>query len=146
MIVRITKEFSFETSHQLENYDGKCRNIHGHSYKLFITVIGTPIDDPKSPKYGMLIDFTDLKKIVNDQIVEPFDHALVLPKPSKTYDLLKSSGTKLMMTEYQPTCENMVGHFASIIKPLLPQNVRLYSIKLYETATSYAEWVASDNE
>jgi len=67
--VRVTKEFRFEMAHALWNYDGKCANIHGHSYILQVTVIGEPISDENSPKYGMLIDFGDLKKIVNDAIV-----------------------------------------------------------------------------
>ena len=65
-IIRITKKFDFETGHALYGYDGKCKNIHGHSYKLFVTVQGTPITDTSHVKYGMVIDFTDLKKIVND--------------------------------------------------------------------------------
>ena len=55
--IRVTKEFSFEMAHVLEGYDGPCREIHGHSYRLFVTVAGTPCDDPANPKYGMVIDF-----------------------------------------------------------------------------------------
>ena len=62
--IRITKQFNFETGHALYGYDGKCRNVHGHSYKLSVTVSGTPIDDSSHVKFGMVIDFTDLKKIV----------------------------------------------------------------------------------
>ena len=74
-LIRITKKFSFETGHALSGYDGKCRNVHGHSYKLSVTVIGEPITDPSHVKYGMVIDFTDLKKIVKEEIVDVFDHA-----------------------------------------------------------------------
>ncbi len=62
--IRITKQFNFETGHALYGYDGKCRNVHGHSYKLSVTVIGTPITDTAHVKLGMVIDFGDLKKIV----------------------------------------------------------------------------------
>ena len=61
--IRITKQFNFETGHALYGYDGKCKNVHGHSYKLSVTVIGSPIMDTSNVKYGMVIDFTDLKKI-----------------------------------------------------------------------------------
>ena len=77
-VIRITKEFKFETGHALYGYDGLCKNVHGHSYKLSVTLLGTPITDPDHVKYGMVMDFSDLKKIVNKTIVTPFDHATVL--------------------------------------------------------------------
>ena len=67
--IRITKRFSFETGHALYGYDGKCRNVHGHSYKLFVTVIGHPISDTTHVKLGMVIDFSDLKVIVKNKIL-----------------------------------------------------------------------------
>ena len=76
--IRITKQFNFETGHALYGYDGKCKNVHGHSYKLSVTVIGEPITDSNNVKFGMVIDFTDLKKIVNEQVISVFDHSLVL--------------------------------------------------------------------
>ncbi len=79
--IRLTKEFSFETAHALGEYDGLCRNIHGHSYRLFVTVAGTPSDRDDDPKKGMVMDFGDLKRIVRRLIVEPFDHALVTHRP-----------------------------------------------------------------
>ena len=82
--IRITKKFTFETAHAIHGYDGLCKNIHGHSYKLNVTVIGTPINNPEDVKYGMIIDFSDLKKIVREEIVIPFDHATVLNYKSPT--------------------------------------------------------------
>ncbi len=145
--IRLTKEFGFEAAHALHNYDGKCKNIHGHSYKLFVTVLGVPEVDENATKYGMVMDFGDLKKIINTLIVDKFDHALVLSSKS---EIDKNKGKELferfVETDYQPTCENMLVDFADKISPLLPQNVKLHSLKLYETANSYAEWFASDQE
>ena len=62
-VIRITKDFRFETGHALYGYDGKCKNIHGHNFKLSVTVTGGPITDKSHPKYGMVIDFSYLKKI-----------------------------------------------------------------------------------
>jgi len=76
--IRITKEFKFEMAHALPGYDGLCKNIHGHSYEMLVTVAGQPISDVNNPKYGMVMDFGDLKKIVRKIIVEVFDHSLVL--------------------------------------------------------------------
>jgi 6-pyruvoyltetrahydropterin/6-carboxytetrahydropterin synthase len=145
MFVRITKEFSFEMAHQLEGYDGQCRNIHGHSYRLFVTVIGAPAGDARSPKYGMVMDFTDLKKIVNEHIVNKLDHALMLRQGSKIDEALKNIFTKIVCVTCQPTCENMVIQMAEILNRQLPQSVKLHSLKLHETQTSFAEWHASDN-
>ena len=76
--IRITKEFKFETGHALYGYDGLCKNVHGHSYKLSVTVVGKPIEDQSHVKFGMVMDFSDLKAIVNTLIVKPFDHAAVM--------------------------------------------------------------------
>ena len=80
--IRITKKFDFEAGHALFGYDGKCKNIHGHSYKLFVTVIGEPINDSSHIKNGMVIDFGDLKTIVNQEIIKPFDHSVIFNNQS----------------------------------------------------------------
>jgi 6-pyruvoyltetrahydropterin/6-carboxytetrahydropterin synthase len=146
--IRITKQFNFETGHALYGYDGKCRNVHGHSYKLSVTVIGTPISDTQHVKLGMVIDFGDLKKIVKEEIVDKYDHATVFNKNTPHLELAKEltdRGHSVILADYQPTSENMVIHFAEKIKKRLPQNINLYSLKLQETDTSFAEWYASDN-
>ena len=84
MNIRVTKEFNFEMAHALFNYDGPCKNIHGHSYKLAITVKGKPISDTSNIKQGMVIDFSVIKEIVNKVIIEKYDHALVLNKADAT--------------------------------------------------------------
>ena len=146
--IRITKQFNFETGHALYGYDGKCRNVHGHSYKLSVTVIGSPIDDSSNVKYGMVIDFSDLKKIVKEEIVDQFDHATVFNKNTPHVELakeLKDRGHHVLLVDYQPTSEMMVIDFAQRIKNRLPENIDLFSVKLQETETSFAEWFASDN-
>jgi len=146
--IRITKIFSFETGHALYGYDGKCKNIHGHSYKLSVTVFGKPITDKNNVKYGMVIDFGDLKKIVKKEIVDVFDHATVFNKNTPHLELameLKSRGHNVILVDYQPTSEMMVIDFAKKIKNLLPDNITLHSLKLQETETAFAEWFASEN-
>lgn len=146
--IRITKQFSFETGHALYGYDGKCKNVHGHSYKLSVTVIGKPITDNTNVKFGMVIDFTDLKKIVREEIVDLFDHATVFNQNTPHVELAKeliNRGHHVILADYQPTSENMVVDFANKIKNRLPANIQLHSLKLQETETSFAEWYASDN-
>jgi len=147
--IRITKQFSFETGHALYGYDGKCRNVHGHSYRLSVTVIGSPIQDNSHVKFGMVIDFSDLKKIVKEEIVNVFDHATVFNKNTPHVELaneLSKRGHNVLLVDYQPTSEMMVIDFATKIEKRLPTNIQLHSLKLQETATSYAERFASDNQ
>ncbi len=147
--IRITKLFNFETGHALFGYDGKCRNVHGHSYKLSVTVIGNPITDTTHVKLGMVIDFGDLKKIVKEEIVDQFDHATVFNKNTPHIELAKeliNRGHEVILADYQPTSENMVIDFAARITSRLPKNILLHSLKLQETETSFAEWYASDNK
>jgi 6-pyruvoyltetrahydropterin/6-carboxytetrahydropterin synthase len=147
-LIRVTKEFSFEMAHVLWNYDGPCKNVHGHSYRLFVTLSGFPVDNQENPKNGMVIDFGDLKSIVKIQIINIFDHSVVLSdkiEKEKT-DMFSRLFGNTVLVSYQPTCENLVADFAERIAPHLPSGVKLHSLKLYETATSFAEWFASDNE
>ncbi len=133
-------------AHALWNYDGLCRNIHGHSYRLFVTVIGDPISDVNNPKYGMVIDFGDLKRIIFNNIIERLDHTVLLCNnaPAEMFKNAEQMFDRLEIVDYQPTCENMVIDFVNRIKAELPDSVTLHSLKLYETARSYAEWFASD--
>jgi 6-pyruvoyltetrahydropterin/6-carboxytetrahydropterin synthase len=145
--IRITKEFKFEMAHALHGYDGLCKHMHGHSYKLFVTVIGEPNQDATDPKLGMVMDFGDLKKIVKKEIVDHFDHAIVINKA--TADELDCPQHtifgRMIVVDYQPSSENMLIDFAARIKPHLPANISLHSMLLRETVTSYAEWYAEDN-
>ncbi len=146
--IRVTKIFSFEMAHALWNYDGACRNVHGHSYKLFVTISGPPILDTDNPKNGMVIDFTEIKKFVKSAIEEKFDHALVISKEAYNLSLKKTDQMfeKLNVVDFQPTVENMLIYFSEIIKENVHHPLQLHSLKLQETDTSFAEWYAGDNE
>lgn len=147
--VRITKEFTFEMAHALEGYDGACSQIHGHSYRLWVTLLGRPIGDPHDPKFGMVMDFGELKSLIGRVIVSQYDHALIVrgtPENKSQTEILTRQFRGVRVVDFQPTCENMVIRFAGLIRAELPPNVTLCSLRLHETATSFAEWFASDNE
>lgn len=145
-IIRLTKEFSFEMAHALEGYCGPCKNIHGHSYKLEVTVVGKPCNDRSSSTYGMVMDFGELKRIVNEVVVNRFDHVLMVPVHSQLHEIKDQIPLgKILSVDFQPTCENLLLHIAPLIAQQLPQGVSLHHLKLHETATSYAEWYAEDN-
>ncbi len=145
--IRITKDFRFEMAHALKGYDGLCKNIHGHTYELKVTVSGIPVSDENSPKLGMVLDFGDLKKIVKEEIVNHYDHALVLydKMPAGLLAELKQNFDRIILKPYNPTSELMLIDFVEIIKKRLPRNIILKHMLLRETTTSYAEWYAEDN-
>lgn len=147
-MIRITKIFTFETAHVLFNYDGKCKNMHGHSYKLYVTVKGKPIENIDHPKNGMVLDFGDLKKIVQEEILQPWDHAVLVNAATPHLALgrqLEEQGHKVILCQYQPTAENMIADIAEKIRPRLPEGVSLAALKLHETENSFAEWWAEEN-
>ncbi|GAA4315682.1 6-carboxytetrahydropterin synthase [Nibribacter koreensis] len=146
--IRLTRRFTFETAHALAHYDGACRHVHGHSYKLEVTVLGQPLQEERHPKNGMVMDFGDLKLMVQERVLQVFDHALILPKdsPASLVAALQEHGHKLLLPDWQPTCENMLLHIKDQLQPHLPQRITLHSLKLWETENAYGEWYASDNE
>ncbi len=143
--VRITKEFKFEMAHALHAYDGLCANIHGHSYRMWVTVRGEVRKEIGHTKDGMVMDFVDLKRIVKPSIIQKYDHSLVLNANSPHAELDFSAFDKVFFLNYQPTSENLVADFARCIKENLPKGVELLKVILSETATSYAEWNIEDN-
>jgi 6-pyruvoyltetrahydropterin/6-carboxytetrahydropterin synthase len=142
--IRITKNLVSKpvTPYMVMMGSVKCSQ---HSYKLSVTVIGSPIENRNDVKFGMVIDFTDLKK--SSKKKEQFDHATVLTKRHRTVELAKeliNRGHHVILVDYQPTSENMVVDFS---KELLPdcQKDQAFFLKLQETESSFAEWYASDN-
>lgn len=142
--IRVTKQFDFEAAHALEDYSGKCRDIHGHSYHFRVTVIGDVIDDKAIEENGMVIDFAILKKVVMNNVINVFDHTLVLRSDSRFRGIEKQND-RVMYVDYQPTCENMLLDMVERIRYKLPKGIELHNAFLRETARSYAEWFASDN-
>ena len=142
--IRITKEFKFEMAHALHGYDGLCKNIHGHSYRLWVTIKGSVKNDLGHTKDGMVLDFGDLKKIVNREIVKKYDHSLVLNAKSPHAQIDLSAFEKVFYLDFQPTSENLVLCFSEKIQQNLPNSTQLLKVVLSETATSFAEWNSED--
>ncbi|MFN8417149.1 MAG: 6-carboxytetrahydropterin synthase [Cytophagaceae bacterium] len=145
--IRIVKLFTIEMAHQLFNHDGLCKNIHGHSYYLEVTILGSPKEEAYHPKDGMVMDFSELKNIIHKNIIEPFDHALVLNQLvlDENIEKLRLFTEKICIVPFQPTCENLTLLFAKRISKELPATLTLAKLKLGETATSFCEWCIEDN-
>jgi 6-pyruvoyltetrahydropterin/6-carboxytetrahydropterin synthase len=110
-------------------------------------VKGVLCNDNASPKKGMLIDFTDFKKLIDEHIINVWDHALMIHQdndPDLLY-ALRNNYEKVIVVPFQPTTENMVCELSALIKKILPLNLQLFSLCLYETEKSYAEWYAHEN-
>ena len=144
-MIRITKAFKFEMAHALHGYDGLCKNIHGHSYRLWVTIRGEIKNEKGHKKDGMVLDFDSIKKIIKQAIIEKYDHSLVLNSHSPHAEIDLSAFEKVFYLPFQPTSENLVNNFAKLIKSNLPENVELLKVMLSETATSFAEWNLEDN-
>ena len=128
-IIRITKEFKFEMAHALHGYDGLCKNIHGHSYRLWVTISGKVLKLNGDKKDGMVMDFDILKSIVKPEIIEKYDHSLVLNANSSHAEIDLSAFEKVFLLPYQPTSENLVADFALKIKNRLPDHIELYKVQ-----------------
>lgn len=150
-MLNITKKFEFECAHMLNNHKGDCKNLHGHSYKLEITIEGNPIEDITNEAYGMLIDFKNLKNIVKAYILDYFDHAYVYnnhagPKAAsiEIANILKKNNMKTVDFDGEPTCETMSKFFFNELDYVFDlngyTNFKIQKVKLYETSGSFAEY------
>ena len=141
--MKITKIFNFEAGHRLSHYAGKCFYLHGHSYKLEVTVAGV------LNKLGMIIDFGVLKDIVNKILDKNFDHKMIMKKDDLANQAVVKAfipsgdnfdvGYGFYLVDYNPTAENIGLDLFNKIKADLKDGVILSKIVLYETETSYAE-------
>jgi 6-pyruvoyltetrahydropterin/6-carboxytetrahydropterin synthase len=137
MITRVTKIFSFEAAHRLPNHSGKCKNLHGHSYKLEVTVIGEAKKQKNVSDEGMVIDFGELSKIIKTHVVDVYDHALLTSETHSFGEL------KVVYFSFAPTCEILLEHIVTVLLEIF--SVSLICVKLWETETSYCTWYADDN-
>ena len=134
-MLSITKIFHFEAAHTISCYHGQCKNIHGHSYELHVTITGEELNDS-----NMLIDFKELKKIVELNVTNDFDHALILKASDENLSNYKTLNTKIHWLNAEPTAEFLIMEISRRISSNLPEKIILKKLKLFETASCYAEW------
>lgn len=140
----ITKEFSWDMAHMLANHQGLCKNLHGHTYKMQITVQSA--NDALCEEKDMVMDFKDLKEIVKERIVDKLDHAFVYMKNSpdsvetSIAEILIANGRKTFGFDFRPTAEKMGYYFYNEVKDELEQNgIIIKKLTLWETPTSFVE-------
>lgn len=155
MSIEITRKLEFDAGHRIPNHASKCRNLHGHRYVLECTVTGKIVTTWGASDEGMLIDFGMLKWIMNNVIVEPWDHALLLWDKDPLldsgeypygYHLLKvlPEDHKTVLLPCIPTAENLAAFaFAALATPLLQHGLQLTHVRLYETPNCWADYYAT---
>lgn len=146
--IRISKKFSYEAAHALLNYDRACRFIYGHSYKLEMGLLGVVPEEDGHPKNGMVTDFGELKKLVHQVVIVPWDHALLLHKgiDAGLLEVLQKNKEKLVLLPYQPNCENRLLDIRQRLQAVMPAGCRLRRLQLSETESAYAKWYAADEK
>ena len=139
-MLQVTKIFRFETAHAIHGYAGLCKNIHGHSYILHVTVAQAKSNEEYLPSPGFIFDFKELKGLVNKTIIQQFDHGLLLSEAYANQHFFARSFENLTIWKMEPTAENILLFVRNTLQEVLPANVVLQKLKIYETADSYAEW------
>lgn len=132
--MKIAKEFSWEMGHRLTFHKGKCRNIHGHSYKMMIEFTGTSDED------GMVFDYYDVKEKIQP-LVDELDHAFMVKNDDEELlNFLKKSGYLHVIVDFESTAENIALFFLNKIKNIsLPDNISRVKVRILETENTYAE-------
>jgi 6-pyruvoyltetrahydropterin/6-carboxytetrahydropterin synthase len=132
--LRIAKEFHWEMGHRLPEHFGLCKNIHGHSYKMILTVEG------EMNEQQMVIDYYDLEKIISP-IIQELDHAFMVNKNDKlVLEFLNQINSKKVVVDFDATVENICLFILNKIKNAsLPKNIKAINVRIFETQFDYAE-------
>ncbi|HNA91020.1 MAG TPA: 6-carboxytetrahydropterin synthase [Chitinophagaceae bacterium] len=140
-MLQVTKIFYFEMAHALAGYEGACKNIHGHSYELHVTVLKAIDDQHYLPPPGFIIDFKEIKKLVNEYVIKELDHKLLLSKGYLGKQSHLSTLANLVIWEAEPTAENILIFIRLVLEKHFSASIQLARLKLFETKDSYAEWL-----
>ena len=141
----ITRRLEFDAGHRISTHTSQCRHLHGHRYVIEVTLLGNIIAEEGVPEQGMVMDFSEIKRIVREQIVDPCDHAfLVYKNDTMVVDFLRSlENHKTVILDSQPTAENLVNVAFLILDEAFQKNygdrLRLERVRLYETPNCWAD-------
>ncbi len=129
---RVTREIDFCYGHRLLNYDGKCRYLHGHNGRAVITIESEKLD----PR-GMVIDFSDIKRVVSNWIDENLDHRMILRRDDPAVAVLEKLGEPMFLVDANPTAENIA---RLIFVYAQSQGIPIVETSLWETPRCYATY------
>jgi 6-pyruvoyltetrahydropterin/6-carboxytetrahydropterin synthase len=143
--ISITRRLEFDAGHRIPNHDGQCRHLHGHRYAIEVTLTGDVANHPGKADDGMVLDFGDIKRLTNQYIVEPWDHAFLVAQEDKgLVEYLNSiPNHKTVVMEHVPTVENLASTAFKVLQPVFEKafegRLKLASIRLYETPNCWAD-------
>lgn len=133
---KVTKQLSFCAAHRLYNYNGKCSNLHGHNWNVFVTISSKDLDNQ-----GMILDFGIIQKIVKQWIDENLDHKTIIYKDDPLKKKLEELGIAVYSFPVNPTAEHFASFLSIKIQALLEAfSVTVENVRIYENASSFAEW------
>jgi 6-pyruvoyltetrahydropterin/6-carboxytetrahydropterin synthase len=144
-MLTITRKLEFDAGHRIPDHKSQCRNLHGHRYTLEITLVGEVIDAEGNSDNGMIMDFSDVKVLAKQHLVDVWDHAfLVYEKDDKVREFLASlPGHKTVIIDRIPTVENLAQVAFGILKNVFTDRygtgLRLHKLVLHETPNCWAE-------
>jgi 6-pyruvoyltetrahydropterin/6-carboxytetrahydropterin synthase len=146
-MITISRTFEWDMGHRVTNHDSQCRNLHGHRYKMEVSIGGKLIDEAGSSQEGMILDFGKLKSVVNDTVVDVLDHSFAYWDKDTIISNLAEANKDLKFVKLAtvPTVECLVEYIASLIKDELSKQlpeISLTEIVLYETPKCYATWTS----
>lgn len=144
-MLTITRKLEFDAGHRIPDHKSQCRNLHGHRYTLEITLVGAVIEEEGSSDRGMIMDFSDVKALAKQHLVDVWDHAfLVYAKDQTVREFLQSlPGHKTVIIDSIPTVENLAQTAFNILKAAYQDRygtgLRLHKLVLHETPNCWAE-------
>lgn len=142
-MIKLTKIFHFEMAHAIHGYEGSCKNIHGHSYELHVSVSSDFRETAYIAPPGFIIDFKEIKKLVQESVLDKFDHCLLLSSDYMIRNPSISALENIVIFEAEPTAENLLIYIKKTLQKKLPDKIKLVHLKIFETKNSYAEWTES---
>ena len=143
--ISITRRLEFDSGHRIPNHDGQCKHLQGHRYAIEVTLTGEVADHPGKADDGMVLDFGDIKKLTNQHVVEPWDHAFLVAKEDQglVAFLATLPNHKTVIMEHVPTVENLANAAFTILQPVFAKafsgRLELSAIRLYETPNCWAD-------
>ena len=148
MRTTISKEVQFDAGHRVPDHGSKCRNPHGHRYRIVVTVGGEVVDEAGAADNGMVVDFGDLKQWMTDLVHDRWDHGFIVydgdPFAALLLEWVVSGdlGARVIAEPWIPTAENMARAIAQILEPVITEhwrgNLELERVEVWETPTGCA--------
>jgi len=143
--ISITRRLEFDSGHRIPNHDGQCRHLHGHRYAIEVTLTGEVADHPGKADDGMVLDFGDIKRLINQYVVDLWDHAFLVAKEDEGLVAFLASlpNHKTVVMEHVPTVENLANAAFTILQPVFNKafggRLELSALRLYETPNCWAD-------